>query len=134
MRADQIKFRGKSVTTGNWVYGYLMPSTKPYIHPNAKYSISVCTEILHSIDRYIYEVNPDTIGQYTTVNDVNDKPAYEGDIVMAFSGKKSFPYQIVFHDGCFRLADGDGRLWHNIDDFPFEVIGNIFDNKSLLED
>lgn len=82
----------------------------------------------------LHPVNLDTIGQFTTVNDVNDKPAYKGDIVMAFFGKKSFPYQIVFHDGCFRLADDDGRLWHNIDDLPFEIIGNIFDNKDLLED
>lgn len=128
-----IKFRGKSKKDGKWLYGdlienqgryYIYHATSETTLQDNDENIVVVADIVHS----------DTIGQYTTVNDVNDKPAYKGDIVMAFSGKKSFPYQIVFHDGCFRLADGDGRLWHNIDDLPFEVIGNIFDNKSLLED
>ena len=54
-----IKFRGKSLNTGNWVYGYLADET--YIND------------INTFDLSSIEVDSDTVGQYTGLNDNNSK-------------------------------------------------------------
>lgn len=143
--AREIKYRGKSLDNREWLYGYLMPSTKPQIHPNAKYSISVSTEILHSIDRYIYEVETETIGQFIGLKDCKGKYIYEGDIVR--SEKYNDIKHIVLYDEksasfCAVCIDANmgteletrchiTQEW--IDKYPKSIIGNIYDNPELLK-
>ena len=133
----EIKFRGKSIDNREWLYGYLMPSTKPQIHPNAKYSISVSTEILHSIDRYIYEVETESIGQFTGLKDINWRDIYEGDIVLqqCYNGKKR-PMEVRYECGAFIVGYHGGSSTKRkpmLLSSRCEVIGNIHDNPELLK-
>jgi len=61
-----IKFRGKRVDNGEWVYGDLMCNwTTP--------------AILSENDGCEYEVIPSSIGQFTGLKDKNGKDIYDGD-------------------------------------------------------
>ena len=70
MKVENIKFRGKSKKTGEWLYGDLEYSRKNGIAR------------IHSYDdegEYIgqQEVDKETIGQFTGLYDENEREIYE---------------------------------------------------------
>lgn len=81
--------------------------------------------------------------QYTGVKDSKDNEIYEGDIVEYYEGTRA---EVIFKDGQFIAYDGNASssdeaylLLSNFDnmfddsvDLTIEVIGNIHDNKNLL--
>ena len=135
----EILFRGKSIGTGEWLYGYLFnygltaPSNVP--------CISVCVPKSWKEAYNLYAVSPDTIGQYTGLKDKNVKKIFEGDIlyqgakmlgVVCISArygisiqKKSSTWSLIN----FVLdSDFDAGVLSDI-----EVRGNIYDNPELMK-
>ena len=96
-------------------------------------------------DSYIvlkhYQVDPSTVCQYTGLKDKNGKKIFEGDIIQIPDDYNEFGhsageiYEIYFRYGGFRLKPkySKARGYWLEDDETVEVIGNIFDNKELLE-
>lgn len=77
---------------------------------------------------------------YSGIKDRKDQPIYEGDICR-FADK--YNYYVVFEDTqfiCYHVVKDWGR-WgplHRINDhdllkYPFEVIGNIYENPEFLK-
>lgn len=139
----EIIFRGKSIGTGKWLYGYLFnygltaPSNVP--------CISVCVPKSWKEAYNLYTMHPDTIGQYTGLKDKAGKKIFEGDI-LEYIGKrednmnKVYRRKVVFHEGMFALLSKELQAYsalnyHCMKDgrSAWRVIGNIHDNPELIE-
>lgn len=136
----EIRFRGKTITTDRWAYGY-------YFQAQGRHFIIVDTEIIDNIAIPDFvEVKPETVGQYTSEKDKNGRQIYEDDIVVKVcgwigaagpAGYKENEKIVVKWDKeitgfiPFVKYDCDCDVYNPPEEF--EVIGNIHDNPELLE-
>jgi len=160
----EIKFRGKRVDNGEWVYGSLVLFDGSALIANLS-SPNNCTG---------KPVNPKTVGQYTCLKDKNGKEIYEGDILggnyvsadnsmgilpngwnfhededrflviwdnersgWTFDFKKTIPEDVISEFG--EYADAYMCKWNNharhlLTDEVGEVLGNKYENPELSED
>ena len=116
-----IKFRGKRIDNGEWVYGYL--ADEDYIND------------IDSIDLSSIKVDRDTVGQFTGLFDKNGKEIYEGDILFIGVKEGARIYnKVCIKDGCFGyVGENTGELMpfchYNVTE---KIVGNIYDNPELL--
>lgn len=124
-----IKFRGKCLDNGEWVYGSLICGEGiegAYILTDD----ARCFEDLTDVD-------PGTVGQLTGVLDKNGKEIYEGDIVRTLSG---FVGYMRYNERFIRFEVASNEESYDNDRNPdgvpresWEALGNIYDNTELLK-
>lgn len=120
----EILFRGKRKDNGEWVYGFYCYN--PLMKRGEMFSFD-------AVRCYVYEVIPETIGQFTGLIDKNGTKIFEGDVVDILTENEEIGV-VAYDDGGFLVnADGFCVDFHsNINGTDLEVIGNIHDNPEWV--
>ena len=129
---DRYLFKSKRLDNGEWVQGALL------LHDTDAATIFN----QHPADGSLqgFEVDPSTICQCTGLKDKNNKLIWENDIVKDKNGNL---YKAFWQDNYYQFSwiciNSDklpiGAKWDlwSFKSFEIEIVGNIFDNKDLLE-
>lgn len=124
----EIKFRGRVPDKG-WLYGDLR---------------HIGNNLIYIVDKFGHgsSVNPNTVGQFTGLEDCEGREIYEGDIVRFTEAYTGVLGDELVHDvvGVVRyvycefkiVSHGVSELWAPSLMEGVRVIGNVHDNPELL--
>ena len=129
---DRYLFKAKRVDNGEWVVGYIARyghtgKEKCYIIPS------------YASDLYSFLIDENTICQCTGLKDKNGNLIWENDIVRGKMhgnyGYRKLVGVVQYYIDAFKVNVNPNSFWGDYKNIPnaCEVIGNIFDNKELLE-
>ena len=122
----EIKFRGKRLDNGEWVFGYYVK----YEHMGVikHYIVTSWAQIYVNS----HQVIPETVGQFTDRCDKNGKEICEGDILSNGNGKKSV-MEWCKNLAAFECEPGDSIIFAPFNWDKCEIIGTIHDQKAEVE-
>jgi uncharacterized phage protein (TIGR01671 family) len=128
----EILFRGKRPHYESWVEGFYIHAPSGRLGKNEHLIQTVKKDGRLDI---LYEVYPETVGQFTGLVDKNGKRIFDGDIVAIQSGTVfEMVGRVVFDEGAFQVVDPDDTyecLWYK--QHEMEVLGNIHDKPGTSE-
>lgn len=129
----EILFKAKRTDNGEWVEGYVV----------RKHGLYFIYDIVNSEScrQNIYEIDPETLCEFTGRCDKNKKRIWENDILMAHLDE-SYPEDVTYETVEWGVAGWvtheansiDREYLGEFDTEHYEVVGNVFDNPELLQE
>ena len=141
----EILYRGKLVQNGAWVYGYyckMGETTYAFEEDYQKYPVKTFHMIAQESmtdsglpnKLRLYEIDPETVGQYTGKNDRNAKKIFEGDILRNDSTGEIVSVWWDEDHCCFVCRGGEvSPVQVGSVSYQSTIIGNVHENPEILE-
>ena len=127
-----IKFRARR-KNGKWVVGNFINHFSTYFKTEERHSIFLPKPENDNGGYWVEDMDPETVGQSTSLHDCDGKEIFEGDI-LDFNG---LTVEVRFVRGVFAfLANGDldEELCGDCrTDLFAKVIGNVYENPDILK-
>lgn len=148
----EIKFRGKDINTGEWVYGAFVPDALEKTHGDMVTWGFIRRHNKETGKMETIEVDRESVGQFTGLRDIvrteefpEGQETFEDDLLQSQVGAM-YIWQVKFEDGAYILEQINGpkkrgKQRHvqdfcckdDIELYQLVKIGNIYDNPELLE-
>lgn len=133
----EILFKAKRICDGEWVEGYYL---RDQYHIGGK-DIIFYRKDSDRFTVYTDRIDIETLCQFTGLCDKNGNKILENDILMAHLDE-SYPEDVTYITVKWNFAGWvtheansiDRQYLDKFDTEHFEVVGNIFDNKELLQE
>ena len=115
----EIKFRGYNRKREMWLYGsYILNRGHHFIAPD---------EFAEGKTWEDYEVEEDSIGQFTGVCDCDLEPIYEGDLLISLTFGMDFLFEVVYEAPRFCVKHKDVGTFFINDTRQWKAVGNVHD-------
>ena len=145
----EILFRAKRIDDSEWVEGYYAMMGKGNLIRHYIVQNCALTGLFEDPEDNMYfndvEIDPETLCQYTGLKDKNGNRIWENDIVVCkqYIDGNFIDYHIEFgfvemKHGAYGLHRDRPDAYYRpfkdwLEDYEYEVLGNIFDNPELLK-
>ena len=134
----EILFRGKETESGEWIYGHYAALNWWLDGSRVHIIIPLYATGYPHCDLDYCKVDPDTVGQYTGLDDKDGNKIFDGDILQSDLSTGDIKWNETHASFLMLTRSATGSMCYvSIDEANtkhMKIVGNIWDSPELLEE